>query len=243
MPKSHPWCPLEFLQRTPAREGRTACPASTPRSSRRERECGARKRIARRMRAAGRRGVSRRRFVTTTVRSEMQSRPRTSFSALFGGEAEPALGGGHHLHPDMGRLPLPRRRSRCVQPSYRGLGHGTHLRTELVLQAFDMATHQRRASGVIHHSDQGCQCTALAFGQRCKQAGVRPSTGSVGDCFDNAMCESFFAILECELLDWKRFATHPEARLAVFGFIEGWHNPWRRHGPRLRFTRSFREAA
>jgi transposase InsO family protein len=77
----------------------------------------------------------------------------------------------------------------------------TYLRTELVLKALDMALGQRRPVGVIHHSDQGGQYTSLAFGQRCEQAGGRPSMGSVGDCFDNAMCESFFATLECELLN------------------------------------------
>ena len=53
--------------------------------------------------------------------------------------------------------------------------------------------------------------------------------GSIGDCFDNAMCESFFASLECELLDRRRFATQTEARMAVFGYLEGWYNPRRRH--------------
>jgi len=59
--------------------------------------------------------------------------------------------------------------------------------------------------------------------------GVRPSMGSVGDAYDNAMCESFFATLECELLDRHRFKTQVEVRLAVFEFIEGWYNPHRRH--------------
>jgi putative transposase len=53
--------------------------------------------------------------------------------------------------------------------------------------------------------------------------------GSVGDAYDNALCESFFATLECELLDRRRFATPAQARLAVFDFIEGWYNPRRRH--------------
>src|ERR1700719_4478238 len=105
----------------------------------------------------------------------------------------------------------------------------THLRTELVLQALNLALWQRRPAAVIHHSDQGSQYTAFAFGQRCREAGVRPSMGSVGDCFDNAMCESFFATLECELLDRRRFKTQIEARMAVFEFIEGWYNPHRRH--------------
>jgi putative transposase len=105
----------------------------------------------------------------------------------------------------------------------------THLRTELVLEALNMAVGQRQPHGVVHHSDQGCQYTSIAFGKRCREAGVRPSMGSVGDCFDNALCESFFATLECELLDRRRFRTQAEARLAVFDFIEGWYNPQRRH--------------
>jgi len=105
----------------------------------------------------------------------------------------------------------------------------TYLRTELVLKALEMALVQRRPADVIHHSDQGRQYTSLAFGKRCEQAGVRPSMGSVGDCFDNAMCESFFATLECELLNRQNFRTQAEARMAVFDFIEGWYNPHRRH--------------
>ena len=105
----------------------------------------------------------------------------------------------------------------------------THLRTELVLAALNMALGQRRPADVIHHSDQGTQYTSIAFGTRCQQAGVRPSMGSVGDCFDNAMAESFFATLECELLERRSFKTQVEARMAVFDFIEGWYNPHRRH--------------
>ncbi len=108
-------------------------------------------------------------------------------------------------------------------------GGASHLRTGLVLAALDMALGQRRPSDVGHHSDQGSQYTSIAFGARCRQAGVRPSMGSVGDCYDNAMCESFFATLECELLDRRRFRSHAEARRAVFEFIEGWYNPRRRH--------------
>jgi len=110
-----------------------------------------------------------------------------------------------------------------------GWAMAAHLRTELVLAALDMALAQRRPRNVIHHSDQGCQYTSLAFGGRCRAAGVRPSMGSVGDAYDNAMCESFFATLECELLDRHRFRTQADARLAVFDFIEGWYNPRRRH--------------
>jgi putative transposase len=110
-----------------------------------------------------------------------------------------------------------------------GWAMATHLRTELVLTALEMALWQRRPREVIHHSDQGTQYTSIAFGQRCRAAGVRPSMGSVGDCFDNALCESFFATLECELLDRQCFRTPAEARMAVFDFLEGWYNPHRRH--------------
>ena len=92
-----------------------------------------------------------------------------------------------------------------------------------------MALGQRGPAAVIHHSGQGSQYTALAFGKRCEQAGVRPSMGSAGDCFDNAMCESFFATLECELLNRRHFKSQIEARMAIFEFIEGWYNPHRRH--------------
>jgi putative transposase len=97
----------------------------------------------------------------------------------------------------------------------------THLRTELVLAALNMAIGQRRPAAVIHHFDQGSQYTSLAFGKRCDEAGVRPSMGSVGDCFDNAMCESFIATLECKLLDRCHFKTQIEACMAIFEFIEG----------------------
>lgn len=105
----------------------------------------------------------------------------------------------------------------------------SHLRTGLVLKALDMAVGQRRPETVIHHSDQGTQYTSIAFGKRCKEAGVRPSMGSVGDCYDNALCESFFATLECELLENERFRNHADGRMKIFDFIEGWYNPHRRH--------------
>jgi putative transposase len=111
-----------------------------------------------------------------------------------------------------------------------GWAMAEHLRTELVLDALDMAIWNRRpAEGLVHHSDQGCQYTSLAFGRRLRQAGLVASMGSVGDCYDNAVTESFFATLECELLDRSRFATRAQARTAVFDFIEGFYNPRRRH--------------
>ena len=110
-----------------------------------------------------------------------------------------------------------------------GWSMNNHLRTSLVTAALNMAIEQRSPSEVIHHSDQGCQYTSIEFGKRCREARVRPSMGSVGDCFDNAMCESFFATLECELIDRSTFRSREEARDAVFDFIEGFYNTRRRH--------------
>ena len=105
----------------------------------------------------------------------------------------------------------------------------THMRTELIVDALRMAAEQRRPNGVVHHSDQGSQYTSIAFGLRCREWGVRPSMGSVGDCYDNAMAESFFATLECELLARTSLRNPREAELRIFQFIEGWYNPRRRH--------------
>ena len=98
-----------------------------------------------------------------------------------------------------------------------------------MLAALNMAIGQRRPDGVVHHSDKGTQYTSLAFGKRCREMRVVTSTGSAGDCFDNAMAESFFATLECELIDRRAFHTHAEARMAIFEFIEAWYNRKRRH--------------
>ena len=84
-------------------------------------------------------------------------------------------------------------------------------------------------AGVIHHSDHGSQYTSAAFQERCQRAGVRSSMGSVGDCYDNALAESFFATLECELLA-RRIILHPrKARTALFDFIEVFYSRQRRH--------------
>jgi putative transposase len=182
------------------------------------------------MRRAGLQGISRRRFVATTRRDEA-ARPAPD---LVGRRFE--AGGPNQLWvADITYVPtwagflylavVLDVWSRKVV----GWKIATHLRTELVLDALQMAIQQRRPRSVIHHSDQGCQYTSVAFGKRCEQLGVRPSMGSVGDAYDNAMAESFFATLECELLDRTRLETQAEARLAIFEWIEGWYNPARRH--------------
>ena len=104
------------------------------------------------------------------------------------------------------------------------------LRTALVVDALHMAVWNRRpATGVVHHSDRGAQYTSLAFSQRCRDAGVAPSMGSVGDAYDNALAEAFFASLKTELLLQHTFATRKAARLALFDYIEAFYNSHRRH--------------
>jgi putative transposase len=189
-----------------------------------------RKRVARLLTLGGLRGVSRRKWPVTTVRA-VQARPAPDLvQRVF-----TATGPNQLWVADITYIPtatgflylavvLDVWSRRIV-----GWAMATHLRTRLVVAALDMAIAQRRPAAVIHHSDQGCQYTALEFGRRCREANVRPSMGSVGDCYDNALCESFFATLECELLDRVTLRTPAEARTTVFDFIEGWYNPTRRH--------------
>jgi putative transposase len=110
-----------------------------------------------------------------------------------------------------------------------GWSFGERMTADLVVRALNMALITRKPGNVIHHSDQGSQYTSVEFGKRCKLMGVRPSMGSVGDTYDNAMAESFFASLECELIDRKSWRSKTEARHEVFTWIEAWYNPHRRH--------------
>ena len=111
-----------------------------------------------------------------------------------------------------------------------GWSMADHLRTELVLDALDMAIAQRQpAAGLIHHTDHGCQYTSVAFGRRLQRAGLVASMGTIGDALDNAVAESFFATLECELLDRYDWPTRQALRTAVFDFIEIFYNRQRRH--------------
>lgn len=104
------------------------------------------------------------------------------------------------------------------------------LGAEIVVDAFDMACSRRKLEpGAIHHSDQGSQYASLEFGRRLRDSGAVASMGSVGDCFDNAMAESFFATLEKELIMKNTFKTRTQARMAVFDYIERFYNPIRRH--------------
>ena len=189
------------------------------------------KRVGRLMRRAGIAGVSRRRSTKTTTREQRAARVAPDlvdrdFSAA--GADQLWVADITYVRTWTGFLyvavVLDAWSRRVV-----GWSMAAHLRTELVLDALNMAIWQRRPQEVVHHSDQGSQYTSIAFGARCREAGVRPSTGSVGDAYDNALCESFFATLECELLERRSFRSHAEARMAIFEFLEGFYNRRRRH--------------
>src|SRR5256885_9222490 len=185
-----------------------------------------RKRVARLMKESGLAGVSRRKW-TVTTRRDRSARPAPDLvDRQFVADKPNALWVADitYVPTWVGFLYL----AVVLDVWSRkivGWAMASHLRTSLVTAALDMAITQRSPANVIHHSDQGCQYTSIEFGKRCRQAGVRPSMGSVGDCYDNAMAESFFATLECELLDRRRFRTQAEARMAVFEVIEGFYNP------------------
>jgi putative transposase len=188
-----------------------------------------RKRIARLMLAAGLAGVSRRKFVTTTVKGRGRQAPDL-VDRDFTAQRPNLLWVADitYIPTWAGFLYLAVVLDACSRRIV-GWSMATTLATGLVLDALNMALAMRRPKGVIHHSDQGSQYTSVEFGNRCREAGVRPSMGSVGDAYDNAMCESFFATLECELLDRRRFKTQAEARIAVFEFIEGFYNSASQH--------------
>ena len=106
----------------------------------------------------------------------------------------------------------------------------THLRTELVVDALQMAIWRRRPSaGLIHHSDQGVQYTSLSFGKTMEEAGIVPSMGRVGSAYDNSMAESFIATLKTELLYRDRWPTRESAKTAIFEYLEVFYNRTRIH--------------
>jgi putative transposase len=188
------------------------------------------KRVARLMKADGLRGICRRKFVVTTTR-DAQAQPSADLvQRKFAADAANRLWVADitYIPTWAGFLYLAVVLDGCSRRIV-GWSMATSLATPIVLDALNMALDARRPKGVIHHSDQGSQYTSIAFGQRCREAGVRPSMGSAGDAYDNAMCESFFATLECELLARRRFTSQAEARMAVFEFIEGFYNNRRRH--------------
>jgi len=192
--------------------------------------CG-KKRVARLMRAEGLQGVDRRKKTRTTIRDEAAAPAPDLIDRNFKVDAPDKLWvtdityvwtweGWLYVAAVLDAF------SRRVV----GWAMADHLRTELVLDALDMALFVRGPeAGLVVHSDRGCQFTSFAFGRRCEEAGVVPSMGSAGDAYDNALIESFFATLETELLDRVRFKSRRGARMEIFDFIEGFYNTHRLH--------------
>jgi putative transposase len=106
----------------------------------------------------------------------------------------------------------------------------SHLRTELVVDALQMAVWRRKpAPGLIHHSDQGVQYTPLSFAKRLEQVGIIPSMGQVGSALDNAISESFVATLKSELVSRVVFPNRQAAKTAIFEYLEAFYNTRRLH--------------
>jgi putative transposase len=188
------------------------------------------KRVARLMRQAGLEGISPRKWVTTTIRGEGQRGAPDLVKRRFEADAPnklwvadityvPTWEGFLYLAVVLDVF------SRRVV----GWSMSTSLATPLVLGAIEMAVRQRQPSGTVHHSDHGCQYTSTAFGQHLIDAGLKPSMGTVGDAYDNALAESFFSTFECEVIARQSLKTRDQARREAFSFIEGWYNPRRRH--------------
>jgi putative transposase len=190
-----------------------------------------RKRVARLMRAAGLQGVHRRRPTSLTRRAKGAHLPPDLVGRNFTAPAPNRVWTADvtYVPTEQGWLYLA-----IVMDLYArkivGWSMAGHQKAALVEAALTMALrHRRPAPGVIHHSDQGGQYQAHSFIQLCDEHGVRRSVGTAGDCYDNAVTESFFATLECELIDRTTFADHDQARTALFDFIEGFYNRRRRH--------------
>lgn len=192
--------------------------------------CVGRKRVARLMHNAGIQGVTRRRWVRTTLR-DGKTRPapdlvQRRFTAT--GPNQVWVADITFIPTGEGWVYLA-----AVQDIWSrrivGWALADHMETRLVTDALEMAIDARKPNGVVHHSDQGSQYTSIAFGLQCHEAGVVPSMGSVGDCYDNAMAESFFATLKTERVYRNSYPTRNDAINDVFTWIEGRYNTRRRH--------------
>jgi putative transposase len=190
-----------------------------------------RKRVARLMRQAGLSGLLVRRRATTTIRVP-GVRPAPDLVARDFNPTEP----NRLWAADLTEIPTWEGVLNlavvidCYSRRVVGWAMAEHRRAELVVEALEMAVWQRKpAVGLVHHSDQGSQYTALIFGQRCHDAGIDRSMGARGCALDNAVCESFFASLKKEKLNRRSWPTRQAARNAVFAWIEGWYNRRRLH--------------
>jgi putative transposase len=196
--------------------------------------CG-RKRVARLMRSVGLVGCHRRRrHPKGLTRRDPQAAPAPDLCQRMFSPPRP----DRMWHADYTELPTDQGPLYLVAVvdgcSRLAVGHamGEHATAELAIGAVELGVWRRGpvdGNGLIHHSDQGAQFTSLAFGSRLQALGIRASMGSVGDCDDHALIESFFATLECELVDRRHWRTREEARLEVFWWLEAVYNRRRRH--------------
>ena len=192
-----------------------------------------RKRVARLMRVAGLRGRTPRRWRKTTIPDPAaEARPDLigrDFTPDPFGLDQRWCGDITYIRTWEGWLYL----ATVIDiASRRVVGWATadHLRTDLAEDALRQAVTTRRpAPGVIFHSDRGCQYTSAQFADAASELGVTLSVGRTGQCWDNALAESFFATIKGELLEHRSWPSHAAARAAIFDYIEGWYNIKRRH--------------
>ena len=192
-----------------------------------------RKRVARLMQAATVRGCSRRRQrVCTTVTDPTATAAPNLVARRFEASRPNELWVGDitYLPTDEGWLYLA-----TLLDAYSrrivGWAMADHLRTELALDALTMALQQRRPppGQLVHPTDRGCQYTAHAYQAALATHGVTCSMSRAGDCYDNALAESFFGTLKAELVHGQRWPSRRAARLDVFEWIEVFYNRQRRH--------------
>lgn len=190
------------------------------------------KRVARLMRAAGIQGLYRRRRHGCTIRNPADPLADDLVNRRFAVDEPDRL-----WLTDITEHPTLEGKVYCaaVMDAFSrriiGWSIADHMRVELVIDALGMATLRRKPQdgGTILHSDHGSQFTAWAFGKRLEAAGILPSMGTVGDCYDNSMMESFWGTMQLELLDSCTWNTRAELANAMFEWIECWYNPKRRH--------------
>lgn len=194
------------------------------------RSCG-RHRVARLMRAQGLFAVSRRRFRVTTQRDPRAAPAPNRLARDFRVTGPnqvwtadityvPTRAGWLYL-----ALVLDVGTRRVV-----GWAMARHLKDTLAIEALEMALGRRTIGpGLVHHSDQGRQYTSARYQARLARSGILPSMSRVGECWDNAVAESFFATLKCERLHRRDYRTPAEAQADIFRYIESWYNPRRRH--------------
>ena len=193
--------------------------------------CGKR-RAARLMRAAGLEGRRKKRWRTTTIADPVAERARDLIHRDFAprpGTDQRYAGDITYIMTWEGWAYL----ATVIDLSSRrvvGWALADHMRTELVEDALAMAFAQRRpAAGVIFHSDRGCQYTSTDFAALARANGVILSVSRKGECWDNAVAESFFATIKRELINDRAWPTRAGLHRAVFDYIEGWYNTRRLH--------------